>query len=63
MKILDERGLYELLIFSTLKKILKRRKRCISMKKEEGFIEEDEEILSEEDEKELKEKLEYYGYI
>jgi len=30
---------------------------------EEGFIGEDEEILSEEEEKQLKEKLEYYGYI
>ena len=29
----------------------------------EGFIGEDEEILSEEEEKELKEKLKYYGYI
>lgn len=29
----------------------------------EGFIGEDEEILSEEEEEELKEKLKYYGYI
>ncbi len=37
------------------------------MKKEENkddsFIGEDEEVLSEEEEKELKEKLKYYGYI
>jgi len=30
---------------------------------EGGFIGKDEEILSEEEEKELKEKLKYYGYI
>lgn len=30
---------------------------------EKGFIGEDEEILSEEEEKQLKEKLKYYGYI
>jgi len=30
---------------------------------EEGFIGKDEEILSEEEEKELKERLKYYGYI
>jgi len=30
---------------------------------EESFLGEDEEILSEEEEKELKEKLKYYGYI
>lgn len=29
----------------------------------EGFIDEDEEVLTEEEEKELKEKLKYYGYI
>ena len=28
-----------------------------------GFIDEDEEILSEKEEKELKERLKYYGYI
>jgi hypothetical protein len=37
------------------------------MKKEEktegGFIGEDEEVLTEEEEKELKEKLKYYGYL
>jgi spore maturation protein CgeB len=31
--------------------------------KEEGFIPDEEEILSEEEQKELKEKLKYYGYI
>ncbi len=30
---------------------------------ERGFMDDDEEILSEEEEKELKEKLKYYGYI
>ena len=29
----------------------------------EGFIGEDEEILSKEEEDQLKEKLKYYGYI
>ena len=28
-----------------------------------GFMEEDEEVLSEEEKKQLKEKLEYFGYI
>ncbi len=32
-------------------------------KKDEGFINEDEEVLTEEEEKELKEKLKYYGYL
>tara|TARA_Y100000310_G_C20602394_1_gene773743 strand:+ start:1266 stop:1376 length:111 start_codon:yes stop_codon:yes gene_type:complete len=31
--------------------------------KEEGFIGKDEELMTEEEEKELKEKLKYYGYI
>lgn len=31
--------------------------------KETDFIEEGEEILTEEEEKQLKEKLKYYGYI
>lgn len=30
---------------------------------EEGFISENEEILGEKEEKELKEKLKYFGYI
>jgi len=30
---------------------------------ESGFMSEDEEVLTEEEEKELKEKLKYYGYI
>ncbi len=30
---------------------------------EKDFIEDDEEVLSEEEEKQLKEKLKYYGYI
>ena len=32
-------------------------------KEDEDFIGEDEEILREEEEKELKEKLKHYGYI
>ncbi len=32
-------------------------------KEDEGFINEDEEVLTEEEEKELKEKLKYYGYL
>ncbi len=32
-------------------------------KKDEDFIKESEEVLTEEEEKELKEKLKYYGYI
>ena len=32
-------------------------------KKDEDFISEDEEILTEEEEKDLKDKLKYYGYI
>ena len=31
--------------------------------KEEGFIGKDEELMTKEEEKELKEKLKYYGYI
>ena len=31
--------------------------------KEKDFIEDGEELLSEKEEKELKEKLKYYGYI
>lgn len=31
--------------------------------KEKGFMEDDEKVLSEEEEAELKEKLKYYGYI
>ena len=31
--------------------------------KDKGFIEEDEKIMTEEEEKELKERLKYYGYI
>mgnify|MGYP001576373090 CR=1 FL=1 len=31
--------------------------------KDDSFIGEDEEVLSEEEEKELKEKLKYYGYL
>lgn len=33
------------------------------MTEEEGFMDEDEEILTEEEEKQLKERLKYYGYI
>ena len=33
------------------------------IKEEENFIEDDEELLTEKEEKELKEKLKYYGYI
>lgn len=32
-------------------------------KEQKGFMEEDEEVLSEKEEAELKEKLKYYGYI
>ena len=32
-------------------------------KDEDSFIDEDEEILTEEEEKALKERLKYYGYI
>jgi len=30
---------------------------------EPGFMDEDEEILTEEEEKQLKDRLKYYGYI
>lgn len=42
---------------------MKQKKDNKALKKEEGFIGKDEEILSEKEEKELKEKLKYYGYI
>ena len=31
--------------------------------KKKGFMEDEKEVLTEEEEKELKEKLKYYGYI
>jgi len=35
----------------------------MSESEEPGFMDEDEELLSPEEEKALKEKLEFYGYI
>ena len=40
-----------------------KRKRTEKKDSEEGFIGEDEEILSKEDEEELKQRLKYYGYL
>lgn len=43
--------------------MISKKEKIKKAENEEGFIGEDEEILSEEEEKQLKEKLKYYGYI